>query len=56
MKQMGISRQEEDMEHEDRIAASYKKTRPRRVNRRIYGMSRGKRCEEHENRDVTGKK
>ena len=26
-KQMGISRQEKDMEHEDRIAASYKKTR-----------------------------
>ena len=27
VKQMGISRQEEDMEHEDRVAASYKKTR-----------------------------
>ena len=27
VKQMGISRQEEEMEHEDRVAASYKTRR-----------------------------
>ena len=55
---MGISRQEEDMEHEDRIAASYKKTRREEWTGEYMGWveARGKRCEEHGDRIVTGNK